>query len=176
MKQERINNNDGFTLLELVMTIILIGIMSVGLYQVVMFGINDYAGNEQYLHSDNSMTYAMQVIRRNLENAAKPAATSSITPSSSAYCPLGSSINPAATINSTTPIVIANLTGQTAICGGNSHPACNEVAFYQNVGTSSAQQLVVFCVNNNILYQEVTISNGTTTSYPITDNINYIRF
>ncbi|MDA8303948.1 MAG: prepilin-type N-terminal cleavage/methylation domain-containing protein [Deltaproteobacteria bacterium] len=171
-------NNGGFTLIELVMTIILIGILSVGLYEVVMFGINDYLRNENYLHSSNSMTYAMSVIRRNLVNAATP--TSLISPSVSAYCPLFESINPKTSGN---PIVVANLAGQTTTCDGTGQPACNEAAFYQNVIVSGTaiQQLVVFCVNNNVLYKEVTNkevtnSNGTTTSYPVANNIGSINF
>ncbi len=169
-------NSGGFTLIELVMTILLIGIMSVGLYQVVMWGISDYIGSENYLHSNNSMTYAISVIRRNLENAAMP--TGSISPSGTPYCTLSNSINPATTGN--LPIVIANLAGQTTTCGGTTQP-CNEVAFYKYItditGTAN-QELVVFCVNlnNNALYKEVTTTNGTTISYPVANYISGINF
>ena len=167
-------NTAGFTLIELVMTILLIGILSIGLYEVVMWGINDYLTNEQYLHSNNSMTYAMSVIRRNLENAAMPP-RSAINPSGTAYCKLTNPINPATSGNP--PIVIANLAGQTATCGGSGEPVCDEVAFYQNatVNGTASQQLVVFCVYKSILYQEVTNTNGTT-SYPVADNISGISF
>lgn len=166
-------NNGGFTLIELVMTIILMGIMSVGLYQVVMFGINDYMTNETYLHSNNSMTYAISVIRRNLVNAAMPLSSAPSPPLGGALCPLS------AAPSSSNPIVRAYLLNgnSSSTCGGSGQPVCNEVAFYQNVtvnGTTS-QQLVVFCVYNNILYQEVTNNNGTT-SYPIADNISGISF
>ena len=171
-------NQGGFTLIELVMTIILIGIMSVGLYEVVIWGISDYIGSENYLHSNNSMTYASSVIRRNLENAATPTPTPTalIKPRNGrkkTYCKVENKINPATIGNP--PIVIANLAGQTTTCGGTGRPVCNEAAFYQNV-TVASQQLVVFCVNNNILYEEVTDETRTTTSYPVADNISGINF
>ena len=168
--------DDGFTLIELVMTILLTGILSIGLYQVVMWGINDYLINEEYLHSNNSMSYAMTVIRRNLENAAKPP-TTPISPSGAYYCKLSTSINPATSRN--LPIVAANMAGQTTICGGSiPQPVCDEVAFYQNIsGTPPSQQLVVFCVNSNILYEEVTDgTGGTTISHPVANNISGISF
>ena len=170
------NRKAGFTLIELVMTILLTGILSIGLYQVVMWGINDYLTNEEYLHSNNSMTYAMAVIRRNLENAAKPP-TTPISPSGVFYCKLSTSINPATSGN--LPIVTANRAGQTTTCGGSSpQPVCDEVAFYQNISeTPPSQQLVVFCVNSNILYEEVTDgTGGTTISHPVANNISGIIF
>jgi len=51
-----VKNKSGFTLIELVMTIVLTGILSVGLYEAIMLGVNDYIINEHYLHSNNSMT------------------------------------------------------------------------------------------------------------------------
>ena len=151
-------NSGGFTLIELVMTIILIGILSIGLYQVVMWGINDYLTNEEYLHSNNSMTYAMTVIRRNLENAAMPPATPLRI--RGGVCPLNRKNYP----SKNSPITVSP----------------SEVAFYQNVEINGAttQQLVVFCVNpnNNALYKEVTTTNGTTASYPVADNISGINF
>ena len=170
-------NSSGFTLIELVMTILLIGIMSVGLYEVVMWGINDYIGSENYLHSNNSMTYAISVIRRNLENAAEPIAL--ITPRGKYYCKLKNRINPAK--SGEPPIILANLKKQITACGGTGEPSCNEVAFYKYItditGTAN-QELVVFCVNpnNNALYKEVTTTNGTTASYPVADNISGINF
>ncbi len=166
-------NKSGFTLIELVMTIVLTGILSVGLYEAIMLGVNDYIINEHYLHSNNSMTYAISVLRRNLVNAAMP--SSVITPSSGSYCPLSVSINPATGGNA--PIVRANLSGQTATCGA-SGPACNEIAFYQNINTTSGEssQLVVFCVHNKILYEEVTNGVGQTTPYPVANNISNINF
>ena len=161
----------GFTLIELVMTILLIGILSIGLYEVVIWGISDYVTNERYLHSNNSMTYAMMTIRRSMAGASMP--TASINPSSAYYCKLSNSINPATTGNP--PIVTANLAGQTATCGGTGQPVCDETAFYQNITGTANQQLVVFCVNNNILYEEITNGTGTT-SYPIADNISGISF
>ncbi len=160
-----IKKDGGFTLIELVMTIILIGILSIGLYEVVMWGINDYLINEEYLHSNNSMTYAMTVIRRNLVNAAMPSKL--IKPAGVHYCKLFRRINPANPVNP--PIVTANMAGQTTACGGRRQPVCDEVAFYQNISGTANQQLVVFCVNNNILYEEVTGGTGTT-SYPVADN------
>ncbi len=160
----------GFTLIELVTTIILIGIMSVGLYNVILFGINGYMTSENYLHSNNSMTYAISALRRNLVDAA--VYIKSISPSGSAYCTLSAPINPASAGNE--PVVVANLAGQTTSCGGAGEPPCNEVAFYQNI--TVGQQLVVFCVNSNdILYEEVTDSKGVTTSYPAANNINIIN-
>ena len=177
-KKEDLKKKDGgFTLIELVMTILLIGILSIGLYEVVMWGIGDYVGNEQYLHSNNSMTYAMATMRRSMESAVMPKVT--ISSSSAAKCALSTSINPATTGNP--PIVTANLAGQTTICGGTGQPVCDEAAFYQYInGTPPPpqpppQQLVVFCVNNNILYEEVTNGTGTT-SYPIANNISGINF
>ena len=152
------------------MTILLTGILSIGLYQVVMWGINDYLINEEYLHSNNSMTYAMAVVRRNLENAAMPP-TLPISPSGVFYCKLSTSINPSTSGN--LPIVTANMAGQTKTCGGSSpQPVCDEVAFYQNI---NGTQLVVFCVNKNILYEEVTDGTGTT-SHPVANNISGISF
>ena len=162
----------GFTLIELVMTILLIGILSIGLYEVVIWGISDYVTNEQYLHSNNSMTYAMMTIRRSMAGAVMP--TAAISPSGAYYCKLSNWINPATAGN---PIVIANLAGQTATCGGTGQPVCDEAAFYQNIsGTTNQQQLVVFCVNNNILYEEVTANGAVTASYPIANNISGISF
>ena len=172
------NRKGGFTLIEMVMTILLIGILSIGLYEVVMWGISDYLINEEYLHSNNSMTYAMTVMRRNLENAAMPPTPpfKSIRPSGVHYCKLSNPINPARRKNP--PIVTANMAGQTTTCGGRGQPVCDEVAFYQNVKINrvTAQQLVVFCVNNNILYEEITDGTGTTASYPVADNISGINF
>lgn len=159
----------GFTLIELVMTILLIGILSIGLYEVVIWGISDYVTNERYLHSNNSMTYAMAAIRRSMSSAAMP--TAAISPSGAYYCKLSANINPAT--SGEPPIVIANMAGQTTSCGG-SNPVCDEAAFYQNI-TGGGQQLVVFCVNNNILYEEVTNGTGTA-SYPIADNISGVSF
>jgi prepilin-type N-terminal cleavage/methylation domain-containing protein len=168
-------NRGGFTLIELVMTILLIGILSIGLYQVVMWGINDYMTNEQYLHSNNSMTQAMATIRRNLENAAMP--TAAISPSGTYYCKLSNLINPATT---STPIVTANMAGQTTACSTTcevtGQPVCDEAAFYQNISGTTNQQLVVFCVYNNILYKEVTTNGAVTASYPIANNISCISF
>ncbi len=182
MKQEIANNNDGFTLLELVMTIILIGIMSVGLYQVIIFGINDYMLNENALHQVNSMSYASSVIRKNLEEAAMP--TQTINGSSNGQiCPYSNSNSSS---NNNPPIVAFNLANQLTACGsatessGSATTPCNAVAFYKYIsGTAGEQELVVFCVNNNILYKQVTTSiNGTetTTAYPISDNISNIAF
>lgn len=180
-KGKKYKNKSGFTLIELVMTIVLTGILSVGLYEAVIFGINDYMMNEYYLHSNNSMTYAISLLRRNLVNAAMPP-SSGISPSASAYCPLSDSINPATPGNA--PVVRANLAKQTETCGGTSGLACNEIAFYQNINTASGEspQLVVFCVRKKILYEEVT--NGVdqttqttqTTPYPVANNISDINF
>ncbi|MHB1661400.1 MAG: prepilin-type N-terminal cleavage/methylation domain-containing protein [bacterium] len=179
----KITKNNGFTLIELVMTIILTGILSVGLYEVVMFGISDYMTNETYLHSSNLMTYAMSVIRRNLVNAAMPKTTLTIT--RRVLCPLNNYPNNGQG-SKNLPVTLACQDGSAPSCPNNTCPvsgscssviAPSEVAFYQNVtvnGTAS-QQLVVFCVNNSILYEEV--KNGTgTTSYPIANNISGIGF
>ena len=161
----------GFTLIELVMTILLIGILSVGLYEVVMWGINDYMTNERYLHSNNSMTQAMATIRRNLENAATP--TQQINPACRRYrcvCPFNSNEQP----TKTQPICIFS---SGVACSNNG--TGNEIAFYQNIaGTTNQQQLVVFCVNNNnnVLYEEITKKGTGTTSYPIANNITGISF
>jgi prepilin-type N-terminal cleavage/methylation domain-containing protein len=159
-------NRGGFTLIELVMTILLIGILSIGLYQVVMWGINDYMTNEQYLHSNNSMTQAMATIRRNLENAAMPP-TPPQTFSVSGVCPFN---KPTDEPSQTNPICVFSSGGACIKTGSG-----NEVAFYQNITGTNNQQLVVFCVNNNILYEEIANGMGTT-SYPIADNISGISF
>jgi prepilin-type N-terminal cleavage/methylation domain-containing protein len=181
-------NSGGFTLIELVMTIILIGILSIGLYQVVMWGINDYLINEEYLHSNNSMTYAMTVIRRNLENAAVLTAPLTI---SGGVCPLNTNNYPNnGQGNNNPPITMACNDGSAPSCSNNTECPTNgnctnpvspsEVAFYQNIKINgvTTQQLVVFCVNpnNNALYKEVTTTNGTTVSYPVADNISSINF
>ena len=180
-----INKDGGFTLIELVMTILLTGILSIGLYQVVMWGINDYLINEEYLHSNNSMSYAMTVIRRNLENAAKPP-TTPLTISGGSVCPLNTNNYP----NNNNPITMACNDGSAPSCSNNTCPTTNgscanpvspsEVAFYQNIRKISGvttQQLVVFCVNNNILYEEVTDgTGGTTISHPVANNISSISF
>ena len=164
--------DDGFTLIELVMTILLTGILSIGLYQVVIWGVSDYVTNERYLHSNNSMTYAMATMRRSMTSAVMP--TTPISPSGAYYCRLSNLINPA--IGRNLPIVTANMAGQTATCGGTGQPVCDEVAFYQNnINGTPPQQLVVFCVHNNILYEEIT-KTGTTTSHPVANNISGISF
>ncbi|MHB1694347.1 MAG: PilW family protein [bacterium] len=182
-KNDLFKNNKGFTLLELVMTIILIGIMSVGLYQVIIFGINDYMLNENALHQVNSMSYASFVIRRNLEEAAMPP-TSQYT-IIGGECPLKSANYPSST-GSPGPVTQACYDGSAPINGScsvcsNGLSSCppSEIAFYKYIsGTANntEQELVVFCVNNNILYKQVTTINGTTTVYPISDNINDISF
>ena len=176
---ETAKKDGGFTLIELVMTILLTGILSIGLYQVVMWGINDYLTNEEYLHSNNSMTYAMAVVRRNLENAAMPPTPPlPITPGS--VCPLNNYPN------SSNPITMACNDGSAPSCSNNTECPTNgscanpippsEVAFYQNM-SGTTNQLVVFCVNNNILYEEVTYgTGGTTISHPVANNISGISF
>ena len=166
LEKSKKEKNGGFTLIELVMTILLIGILSVGLYEVVMWGINDYMINEQYLHSNNSMTQAMAMIRRNLENAAAP--STSITPIG--VCPFQpnddqpSAAQPICIFSSISPC-------------SNTIPG-NEIAFYQNINKNGtiSQQLVVFCAINNVLYEEVTQTGAVTTSYPIADNVTGISF
>jgi hypothetical protein len=118
------------------------------------------------------MTYAMSVIRRNLVNAATPP-TLPINPSGTANCKLPVNTEP----SSTQPIIKAFLSGgsSTANCDVTGQPVCNEVAFYQNI-SATQQQLVVFCVYNNILYEDVTSNGGLTTSYPVADNISGIGF
>ncbi|RZD19266.1 MAG: prepilin-type N-terminal cleavage/methylation domain-containing protein [Candidatus Acididesulfobacter diazotrophicus] len=179
MKNDLFKNNKGFTLLELVMTIILIGIMSVGLYQVIIFGINDYMLNENALHQVNSMSYASSVIRRNLEEAAMPPTSQINGKNNGQICYIKNAINPSKLSNSQ-PIVVFNLASQSTSCGSVTEP-CNAIAFYKYIyisGTAQEEELVVFCVNNNnVLYKQVTTtSNGTTTAYPISDNISGISF
>lgn len=168
-------NKGGFTLIELVMTIILIGIMSVGLYEVVMFGINDYLVNENYLHSSNSMTYAISALRRNLVNAAMPPVKLINGKNNGQICYIKNKINPS---KAGIPIVIFNLASQSTTCGGAT--PCNAVAFYKYITRTINQELVVFCVSNNInnvLYKQVTIKKPplTTTAYPVANNINNIN-
>ena len=171
---KNIKKNNAFTLVELVMTIVLIGIMSVGLYQVIIFGINDYMLNENALHQVNSMSYASSVIRKNLEEAAMP--TQLINGNSNGQiCYINEGINPYD--EQPHPIVVFNLANQTLCGNANSAVSCNAVAFYKYIsGTTNQQELIVFCVNNNILYKQVTTINGTTTAYPISDNISDIAF
>ena len=164
--------NRGFTLIELVITIVLIGIMAVGLYNIVILGINNYYMNENYLHQTNSMSLAISIMRRNISNAAMPIKPL-IKPRGRHYCKLKNGINPAVVGE---PIVIANMAGQTTFCGGI-NPPCNEVAFYKYITGTASQELVVFCVNpkNNVLYKQVTIAT-TTTDYPSLNNIDSIAF
>jgi prepilin-type N-terminal cleavage/methylation domain-containing protein len=180
-KNDLFKNNKGFTLLELVMTIILIGIMSVGLYQVIIFGINNYMLNENALHQVNSMSYTSSVIRRNLEEA--------VTPPTSPYTITGGVclLNPGSGSGGNPPPITlacsdgsAPTTGNTPICTScsNGLSSCppSEIAFYKYISGTANQELVVFCVNNNVLYKQVTTINGTTTAYPIADNISNIAF
>ncbi len=167
----------GFTLIELVMTILLIGILSIGLYEVVMWGINDYLTNEKYLHANNSMTYAMSVIRRGIVQAATPPATQ--LTQTNLICPLKNYPSNGQVI------VLACQDGSAPSCSNSTECPINgscantippgEIAFYQNVPPPTNNQLVVFCINKNTLYEEVTAS-GITTSYPIANNISGISF
>ncbi|MHB1661892.1 MAG: PilW family protein [bacterium] len=160
-------NKDGFTLIELVMTIILTGILSVGLYEVVMFGIKDYITNENVLHQSNSMTYAMSVIRRNLVNAAMPPASPPSFNALGGVCPF----NPMHEPSQTNPICVFSGFNPGVSCDSNG--IGNEIAFLQN---SNNYKLIIYCVVNNILYEEEAVTNGTPTSYPVADNINRIIF
>ena len=188
-KKEDLKKKDGgFTLIELVMTIILIGILSIGLYQVVIWGVSDYVTNERYLHSNNSMTYAMATMRRNLENAAVLTAPLTII---GGVCPLNTNNYPNNGQGSNNfPITTACNDGSAPSCSNNTECPTNgnctipvppsEVAFYQNVEINgvTTQQLVVFCVksNINILYEEVTTNGTGTISYPVANNISGISF
>ena len=162
------NKDGGFTLIELVMTILLIGILSIGLYEVVIWGISDYVTNERYLHSNNSMTYAMATIRRNLENAAMPPKLPQIF-SVSGACPF----KPADEPLQNNPICIFSSFNTGAGC--NSQGVGNEISFLQFNQKTSNYELIVYCVVNNILYKEVS-SNFVLSSYPVADNISSIIF
>lgn len=143
-------NIGGFTLIELVMTILLIGILSIGLYEVVMWGISDYIESENYLHQANSMSLAVSVMRRNISNAAKP--TSLIPGSNNGQtCYINDTMNP----YNQTPIVVFNLASQSVTS------PVNAVAFYKYIIGSTKQELVVFCVYNNTLYKQVTTATAT---------------
>ena len=169
-KKEKVSGVDsGFTLIELVMTILLIGILSIGLYEVVIWGISDYVTNEQYLHSNNSMTYAMAVARRNLVNAAMPPATTPLTFSTSGgACPF----NPADEPSRTMPICV--FSGLNPLAGCSSNGIGNEIAFLQNPNNN--YELIIYCAINNILYEEEAFTNGTPKTYPIANNISGILF
>ncbi|MHB1679739.1 MAG: type II secretion system protein [bacterium] len=180
-KKDLFSNNDGFTLLELVMTIILIGIMSVGLYQVIIFGINDYMMNEEALHNTNTLSYASAVIRRNLEEAAMPPTSQHKYTITGGTCPLNSANYPSSTVGPVAPACSdgsAPISGSCSVCS-NGLSSClpSEIAFYKYF-TQQSKELIVFCVNvnSNILYKQVTTENGTTTAYPISDNISDIVF
>ena len=161
-------NRGGFTLIELVMTILLIGILSIGLYQVVMWGINDYMTNEQYLHSNNSMTQAMATIRRNLENAAMPP-TPTQKFSVSGVCPFN---KPTDEPSQTNPICVFSSFNTGAGC--NTQGIGNEISFFQLNQKTGNYELIVYCAVNNILYKEV--NSDVPTSYPVADNISSIIF
>ncbi|RZD15959.1 MAG: prepilin-type N-terminal cleavage/methylation domain-containing protein [Candidatus Acididesulfobacter guangdongensis] len=192
-------NNSGFTLIELVMTILLTGIMAVGLYQVIMFGINNYVSNENSLYMSNSLSNASSVIRKNAEEAAMPPTTNQPpVPSAGAICPLASnSLNDiSSNVNGFSgPIILACADGSvpapsanssqqtcTACLPGESSPCePSEIAFYKYtpptvIAGGSNEELIVFCINNDVLYKQVTTSNGTTTDYPVANNIGSINF
>ncbi len=151
-------NKGGFTLIELVITIILIGIMSVGLYNIVLFGIKDYMMNENYLHQTNSMSLAISIMRMNISDAAMPLKRLNVPRGK--WCPLKRKDNPKTKGNP--PIVVVN---------------GNEIAFYKyiDIVRTTNQELVVFCVYNNVLYKQVT-TNQVTTDYPSLNNISNIAF
>ena len=133
------------------------------------------------------MTYAMAVIRRNLENAA--VLTAPLT-TSGGVCLLNANNYPNNGQGSNNPpITMACNDGSAPSCSNNTECPTNgscanpvspsEVAFYQNINVNGTanQQLVVFCVNSNILYEEeVTGGTGTTTSHPVANNISNIQF
>ena len=167
-EDETAKKDGGFTLIELVMTILLIGILSIGLYQVVMWGINDYMTNEHYLHSNNSMTQAMATIRRNLENAAMPP-TPPQTFSVSGVCPFN---KPTDEPSQTNPICVFSSFNTGAGC--NKQGIGNEISFFQLNQKTGNYELIVYCVVNNILYKEV--NSDVPTSYPVADNISSIIF
>ena len=165
-------NRGGFTLIELVMTILLIGILSIGLYQVVMWGINDYMTNEHYLHSNNSMTQAMATIRRNLENAAMPLTSPSpLTFHVSGVCPFNKPTDEPSRTNNN-PICVFSSFNTGAGC--NKQGIGNEISFFQLNQKTGNYELIVYCAVNNILYKEV--NSNVPTSYPVADNISSIIF
>lgn len=171
-----LKSNDGISLIELVMTIILIGIMSIGLYNVVLFGVNDYIMNENVLHQTNSMSLANSVIRRNLVNAATPPVFLINGKINGQICYIKNKINPGHNKSAKLPIVVFNLASQPKVCGSAANP-CNAVAFYKyviNGTTPPEQELAVFCVYNNVLYKQVTTKTSTT-AYPVANNINDIN-
>ena len=161
-------NRGGFTLIELVMTILLIGILSIGLYEVVIWGISDYVTNERYLHSNNSMTYAMMTIRRNMAGAVMPPIPPQ-TFSVLGACPFKLADEP----SQTNPICIFSSFNIGAGC--NTQGVGNEISFLQLNQKTSNYELIVYCVVNNILYKEVN-SNVLSTSYPVANNISGIIF
>lgn len=189
-------NNSGFTLIELVMTILLTGIMAVGLYQVIMFGINDYATNENTLHQINSLSYASSVIRKNAEEAATPPNPPPNPPPVGSICPLNNSSlsNIVSEVNATTgagPVILVCADGYMPSTNSSSSCAClpgesspcgpSEIAFYKYMSPTategvSNEELIVFCINNNVLYKQVTTSNGTTADYPVANNVGSINF
>jgi prepilin-type N-terminal cleavage/methylation domain-containing protein len=193
-------NNSAFTLIELVMTILLIGIMAVGLYQVIMFGINNYMYNQNSLHMSNSLSYASSVIRKNVEEAAMPPAANTpvLSVPAGAACPLtpNSLTDISSTVNSTDdngPVILACADGSVPVPSANSsQPPCtaclpgesspcepSEIAFYKYataIAGGSNKELIIFCINNDVLYKQVTASNGTTAYYPVANNIGSINF
>jgi prepilin-type N-terminal cleavage/methylation domain-containing protein len=188
IKNDVFGDKGGFTLIELVMTILLIGIMAVGLYQVIMFGINDYATNENALRQINSLSYASSVIRRNLEEASFLPA-SPLSPPPGAACPLTATNTPTAEApivlacaDGSQPLIILPPTCASCLPGELSPCEPSEIAFYKSMpaaisgGSGVNYELIVFCINNNILYKQLTSSNGITALYPVANNIRSINF
>ncbi len=193
-------NNSGFTLIELVMTILLTGIMAVGLYQVIMFGINNYMYNQNSLHTSNSLSYASSVIRKTAEEAAMPAVNSPVlSVPAGVACPLtpNSLTDIRSNVNSTNgsePVILACADGSPVPSANLSQPPCtaclpgesspcepSEIAFYKyapptDIAGGNNEELIVFCINNDVLYKQATTSNGVTADYPVANNIGSINF
>ena len=171
----------GFTLVEMVISILLTGIMAIGIYNIIISGIQNYNTNQKFLDTSNSIGRAMTVIRRDMSNAVTPPTGGGYSPNGSgAACPYdpvvdvpdnGSGVN-------NPPVVIFSNGQSPSICRGANN--CNEAAFFESIPQSSPAQylLIIYCLgaSNNALYKEEVKQNGTANSYPVAYNISSIYF
>ncbi len=64
-------NRRGFTLVEMLITIALVGILSPILFSIFVFGIQDYAGTDKFIDQQNRVNEAIRFIRQDYEECKK---------------------------------------------------------------------------------------------------------